>query len=441
VSHKEPAPKIEDLDDVCFHRSHAEFIQALRTFPVLYNLTQRQLYEQAISEAFRAKGAILPGLLQAYAENLRRAVDAVMESPGYENRYFDLCQRLMANVTRFAAYKAWYVSRLLDTQRADSKGVERSEKDFASRARAILNTFNRYQVAEYNTASARTRTARQWLDFNDETRGAALFPNLRWLPSRSADPREEHAAFYNLVLPKADPFWKKNQPGNLWNCKCDWEETDEPASASPPDTNPHAEGLEGNPADTGEIFTHDASYFKTGEKHRDRVIADILDLKDDGFFEQKIRDTPVKVHILHGTAEVAGNMDVLAAFLKDRPDVKQANFLPNINKENINRRAGFYPKGHEPRGKHNNADAVIEFKDGQKWVVDFKAMQGNGGKLNHRLKDSYEQADYAIIKIKGTPKIDSIVKMADSFMKQHFRFKGLMVYDSNSNLIYDRQNK
>jgi uncharacterized protein with gpF-like domain len=68
------------------------------------------------------------------------------------------------------------------------------------------------------------------------------------------------------VLPKTHPFWQTNQPGNLWNCKCGWEETFEKPSAKMPPTVPPARGLEGNPAETGEIFTDKASYFMATKK-------------------------------------------------------------------------------------------------------------------------------------------------------------------------------
>ncbi|MBQ0016095.1 MAG: hypothetical protein KBT04_03855 [Bacteroidales bacterium] len=47
----------------------------------------------------------------------------------------------------------------------------------------------RWQAAEANTATARARTAKQWAQFNDKDH-RDLFPNLQWLPSRSATPRE-----------------------------------------------------------------------------------------------------------------------------------------------------------------------------------------------------------------------------------------------------------
>lgn len=130
------------------------------------------------------------------------------------------------------------------------------------RGKAVVNTFNRYQAAEYTTCINRCRTAKQWIDFTSDPERNKLFPNLKWLESRSADQREEHQAFYDLILPKDDPFWLENQPGQLWNCKCDWEETDEPASPSAPESVKPAAGLEGNPAITGELFTEKAGYFQ-----------------------------------------------------------------------------------------------------------------------------------------------------------------------------------
>lgn len=45
-------------------------------------------------------------------------------------------------------------------------------------------------------------------------------PYFRYVPSSSANPREEHKQWYNLVLPADDPFWKTHYPPNAWRCKC-----------------------------------------------------------------------------------------------------------------------------------------------------------------------------------------------------------------------------
>ena len=246
-------------------------MDALRTFPILYNLSKRELYEKIIQDVLDGKtGDIHPDAYHAYSENLRKAVGGVFPQGNPGDPYFDLEAQLQANVSRFSAYKAYHLTEQLK-KKHDEWG---DGDDFKKVAKAVLNTFNRYQAAEYNTATARARTAKQWTDFNSDPIANELYPNLKWLPSRSANPREEHIPFYGLVLPKTDPFWQHNQPGNLWNCKCDWEETDDPAATTRPATI-CAKGLEGNPAETGEIFGENCTYFtQSGRNRRERDITE-----------------------------------------------------------------------------------------------------------------------------------------------------------------------
>ncbi|MBR1922150.1 MAG: hypothetical protein IJ838_00150 [Paludibacteraceae bacterium] len=176
-----------------------------------------------------------------------------------------LSDRLRANVSRFAAYKAEYISAALNRALNDENTPA---ADRPKLARAVLHTFNRYQDAERSTTAARARTAKQFEEFQlpDNKR---LFPNLKWLPSRSADPRVSHTAFYNHIWSKDDPFWNTNAPGTEWNCKCDIEETDEPLTDNTAVPQPAVPlGLEGNPAKTGEIFTDNASYIRAYSRSR-----------------------------------------------------------------------------------------------------------------------------------------------------------------------------
>lgn len=41
-------------------------------------------------------------------------------------------------------------------------------------------------------------------------------PYWRYVASSSAEPREEHAAWYNIVLPADDPWWDTHYPPNGW---------------------------------------------------------------------------------------------------------------------------------------------------------------------------------------------------------------------------------
>ena len=205
-----------------------------------------QTKEDKLLEAvISGEKTISPELYGLWNRSLRKAVEAVpMDDTGLQARW-------LANVSRFAAYKAWHSTRRIREADGDP-----------DKQQALLHAYKRYHAAECNTATARARTGKQWLRFTQDD-NRRLFPNIRWLPSRSATPREEHIPFYNRVWPKDDPFWQRNQPGNLWNCKCDWEETDDPPTSGNPDTEIRKEGLEGNPAETGEIFTDNAGYIRS----------------------------------------------------------------------------------------------------------------------------------------------------------------------------------
>ena len=236
----------------------SEVADAIRTFPIIYDITQRELYRKVLDDLKNGTvKEIDTDLYEAYGNGLRKAVDTVLGESEYGDEYFDMQMQMRANVSRFAAYKAYHATQELkdvDPANIDKKG------------KLILNKYNRWQAAEYNTAVARTRTAKQYHDFTSDPISNELYPNIKWLPSRSASPREAHRVFWNRVWAKNDPFWNSNTPGSLWNCKCDWEETDEPVTNGNPNGKVSAKGLEGNPAVTGEIFTKDCPYVKKGGK-------------------------------------------------------------------------------------------------------------------------------------------------------------------------------
>ncbi len=218
-----------------------------------YTLANKAAEQAIIDDILGDDRPVNATLYQTYADNLQRAVGRVFA----EDDGSGLSDRLRANVSRFAAYKAYHATQLARMAAAEPDGDPRK----------VLHAFNRYQAAEHNTTVTRCRTAKQWCEFADPDR-LRLFPNLRWLPSRSATPREEHMRFYNRVWAKSDPFWQQNQPGNLWNCKCDWEETDDPTTDGNPTTPVRHNGLEGNPALTGQVFTDNHAYFAEAGRNR-----------------------------------------------------------------------------------------------------------------------------------------------------------------------------
>ncbi|MDR0206673.1 MAG: hypothetical protein LBI45_05395 [Bacteroidales bacterium] len=287
-------------------------MECVATFTAPYNLTKKELYEKVLSDIKAGNSSTInTDLYRAYCESLKRAVSGVLQSGEYGSRYFDMQQQLEANVSRFSAFKAYHATRLLQ------------ENEHPKIKKAILNTFNRYQVAEYNTTVARTRTAKQWNDFNADPVSNELYPNIKWLPSRSANPREEHRIFWGKVWAKDDPFWSENQPGNLWNCKCDWEETDEPATDGTYNYTPPA-GLEGNPAETGEIFTDKASYLKMSESRKEEVEKSTYNIARNESLKNaigRLKDVIIEKKTSEGTIQVGFNRKGLEHF--------QYDFFPN----------------------------------------------------------------------------------------------------------------
>lgn len=209
--------------------------------------------DENMDEALREIARIGPGKASAilygtYVTNLLKAVDLV-----YKDDHSLLADSLRANIKEFAAYKAYDATKKV--QEEFGNDMEEAER--------VLHRYNRTQTAEYNTTISRCRTAKQFEKFK---KNSDLFPNIQWLPSRSAEPREEHEDFYWKVWKKDDDFWKVNTPGSLWNCKCDWQETDLPVTNGNPRGDKSAEGLEGNPFETGKVFSPQHKYFDIADQ-------------------------------------------------------------------------------------------------------------------------------------------------------------------------------
>lgn len=196
---------VDELDTLYFHGSIREVARAVAAFTTAYDLTRRELYAKVLEDFKNGEVSDIDrDLYEAYSKNLRKAVADVLRSGGYGDRYFDMQMQFEANVSRFAAYKAWHATREL-------KELEPGELDTVGRAK--LNKYNRWQATEYNTAMARARTAKQFTDFTSDPKANMLYPNLKWLPSRSANPREEHRVFWNRVWAKDDPLLGREHAG------------------------------------------------------------------------------------------------------------------------------------------------------------------------------------------------------------------------------------
>lgn len=98
-------------------------------------------------------------------------------------------------------------ARLLD-ENGDLKPFEQWKKDVRSIASHQCGAWLR---TEYDTAVIRARQAADWKQFERER---DVLPNLKWLPSTSLNPGEDHRPFWGTILPIDHPFWSKHRPGD-----------------------------------------------------------------------------------------------------------------------------------------------------------------------------------------------------------------------------------
>lgn len=120
---------------------------------------------------------------------------------------------------------------------------------------------------EYDTAVIRAHQAADWKQFERER---DVLPNLKWMPSTSANPGADHRPFWGTIRPIDDKSWKEHRPGDRWNCKCSLSSTDEQVTPLPNDIPASSQpqpGLTGNPGQDAAVFSDDHPYFPSDCQH------------------------------------------------------------------------------------------------------------------------------------------------------------------------------
>ena len=269
----------------------------------------------------------------------------------------------------------------------EKRGI--TEDGFKTQAKLALARYEAFRETEYDTMVARARTAKQFERFKTE---AALYPNIEWIRTRSASPRELHLNYVGLVLPINDPFWNENQPGNLWNCKCDWKTTDKPANGTPDEIVPPAVGLEGNPAETGELFTENHPYF---DRHKNAPgwlskIADLILPDEYAFGEVQIDGATILEHVGINEGERALNRGMAEILLLN--GYGKIKLLPQIRPEYPLLRRRYFGGDYKPVNHAGNPDAVV---DGEIW--EFKKC--NRRHAAEHVKDASEKSNVVFLHI------------------------------------------
>lgn len=221
----------------------------------------RRIYAEDFDPANEIETNLFNHTLDALNEATKKGFGKIT----YGHPDYEFLQEIKYNNAVFAAFKTHRQQNDLFAQLTDGDGVPKPFARFKKDVEPIIGNYNiNWLQTEYNTAMIRARIAVQWKQFEREKH---IYPNLKWLPSMAAVPRETHKPFYNRVWALNDPFWKSHRPGDAWGCKCSLTSTDEPITDRQISTKdmPAAEhGLENNPADDGCLFSETHPYIKNG---------------------------------------------------------------------------------------------------------------------------------------------------------------------------------
>ena len=238
-----------------------------------------RLLADIFARKFNVEDEIYPELYEAARQTFERALEEGYPIEDVDDADTLFRQALKDDADVFAAFRTHRMQNDIASQLLDEDGRLKEFRQFREDAESVIGTYNNHWLrTEYDTAVLRARYAADWKRFS---RNADILPNLKWMPTTSADPDVFHMEYWRvgLTLPKTHPFWKSHHPHDRWGCKCDLEETDEPVTGTIPEVDyKPSPGLDSNPGLEPELFSHTHPYYTKAypgaEKAVEKVIND-----------------------------------------------------------------------------------------------------------------------------------------------------------------------
>ncbi|MCX8482130.1 MAG: phage minor head protein, partial [Crocinitomicaceae bacterium] len=278
-------------------------------------LTEKQI-QDILKKIFKGSKDIPADVYQKTYEKLSLGV-----STGYGDAKtpndVQMIWQLKNNVAIFSAFKANHYGETMRDLLIDKNGDKRVWGDFLKEAKKIDADYNKTRLAaEYNMAIKSARTAQLWQNFE---RDKDVYPNLIYMPSRSATPREIHKQYYGLILPVDHPFWDTGMPPQGWGCSCWVKQTREDASTGEINIPEETKGLSGNPGKTGMIFTASTLYMASlSKKSKDEVQAFLNEKKAQNveMIIYPIGKNYIEIPVTADGRDLIQNIDFLTPFVK-----------------------------------------------------------------------------------------------------------------------------
>ena len=385
-----------------------------------------------------------PALLSATTKTLLEAV-----YDGYGNDFVsvdwntpdhEMLTRLSQNVFSFSAAKNYQELRTITDALKDEEGKLRTFPDFKEQVASINQKFNAVWLqTEYDTCIATATQSARWQQFQSQK---DIMPLLRYQTAGDDSVRNEHRLLDGVTKRIDDPFWQTYYPPNGWNCRCEAIQVpDDEAEETAEGTyrTPAVDSLfRTNVGETGLIFPKGHAYYIGIPSAEIRKAIAYLPPENgylDFHMQGQERQVWVHQHVMHGTQELQGNLEVLADLVQLKPDITEASLLPDIHAKDAAIKPKFYPEGWKFHNKAKNADAVLKFGK-KEWVVDFKRLQGEGKHIAPHLEKAAQQADYAVIKlsVKQEEGVEGLKRTISGKLAET-KLKGVIVINADGTLL------
>ena len=403
---------------------------------------------------FNVKTEIEPYLYDAIREVFNQATNDAFPSV---DRDEDFKQQLKHSNEVFSAFKVHRAQNDMAVRLLDSNG---GLKPFNQWLKDVLpiasHQCGAWLRTEYDTAVLRAHQAADWQQFHRER---DVLPNLKWMPSTSLHPGEDHRKYWGTIRPIDDEFWTEHRPGDRWNCKCSLTSTDEavtPVPAEDVHSEPQA-GLKGNPyfpasCDDCPFYT---PKFKDRLKRlfRDRVKdcyhcpyidsklnkADAVDVKPPKVETYKdAYKGQVFTSPYHGKNEVEEN-ERLAKFVSDKLKTK-VYLLPRLDPMNPTQKALRAKLLPSDVFEGKNPDFLIGGKlfDGKSMLSMNRSatIKQQKNAIENHIKKAKKQADNIILEIPSSVARTTIHSTITNYLSRSKKERTIVVHWKNKLIIY-----
>lgn len=274
-----------------------------------------RLLADIFARKFNVEDEIYPELYEAARDTFRRALEEGYPIEDVDDADTLFRQALKDDADVFAAFRTHRMQNDIASQLLDENGKLKEFRRFQEDAESVIGTYNNHWLrTEYDTAVLRARYAADWKRFS---RNADILPNLKWMPTTSADPDVFHMEYWRigLTLPKIHPFWKNHHPHDRWGCKCDLEETDDPVTGIIPEVDyKPSPGLENNPGLDPELFSHTHPYYEKAYPGAEKAVEKMIH-----YTVIPTRSGKLRIHDGHGKHERDENIRI-GTYLAEKHD-------------------------------------------------------------------------------------------------------------------------